>query len=379
MRALVLVQQFWPYVGGLEVWASRLFPGLIQRGHEIAVVTSHAALQLPDRDRYKGMEILRLPLRTALESNDIRALATMRRSVAELKRRFAPELLHVNLTGPIASCQPLTAESSDPPTLVTLHDPLEGRGTEPDSVFGRILRSADWVTAGSRFVLEEARQLVPDIVSRSSLIPPGFDAPSLPPEPLSSDPPRLLCVGRLIDGKGFDVAIAAFARVIERFPRARLTITSNGPARPQLERQAGALGLAHVVEFPGWIEFGRLPSILSSATVVVVPSRIPEGFGLVALEAALMARPVVATHCGALPEVVADGETGLLVEPDDPTALADAITFLLAHPETAASMGDAGRRRAEALFGLQPHIERFDALYRQVAGGERPAVNRTLA
>ena len=114
VRSLFLIQQFWPYVGGLEVWASRLLPGLIERGHEISVVTSHAALRLPDRDRYKGMEILRLPLRAALESNDVRALVTMRRAVADLKRAFAPDLIHVNLTGPIASFQPLTAEASDP-------------------------------------------------------------------------------------------------------------------------------------------------------------------------------------------------------------------------------------------------------------------------
>ena len=68
MRALFLVQQFWPYVGGLEVWASRLLPALVERGHEISVVTGHAALRLPDRDRYKGIDILRLPLRAGKPS-----------------------------------------------------------------------------------------------------------------------------------------------------------------------------------------------------------------------------------------------------------------------------------------------------------------------
>jgi glycosyltransferase involved in cell wall biosynthesis len=368
MRVLFLVQQFWPYVGGLEVWASRLLPGLIERGHEVAVVTSHAALTLPDRDRYKGMEILRLPLRTALESNDVQAVVAMRRAVADLKRRFAPDLVHVNLTGPIAWLHLLTADGDGPPVLVSLHDPLEGRGADADSLFGRALRSADWVTAGSSFVLEEARRLLPALAARSSLVYQGYDPPTIPRAPLPSDPARLLCVGRHIPGKGFDVAIAALARILSDFPGTRLTIASDGPARSSLEQQVRVLGLAAFVEFPGWIEFDRMPCILNAATIVLVPSRIPEGFGLVALEAALMERPVIATRSGALPEVVADGETGLLVDHDDPAALADAIAFLLGRRDVATSMGQAGRRRAEALFGLQSHIDRFDAVYWQIAG-----------
>ena len=119
-----------------------------------------------------------------------------------------------------------------------------------------------------------------------------------------------------------------------------------------------------------------MPALLNSATVVLVPSRIGEGFGLVALEAALMARPVVASQFGALPEVVVDGETGLLVERDDPAALAAAITTLLEHPETATAMGQAGRRRAQTLFGLGPHVDAFDALYRRIAAGQRLAPTR---
>jgi glycogen(starch) synthase len=384
MRILFFVQQFWPYVGGLEIWASRLLPPLAQRGHEIIVVTSHAALQLSDTERYKGIEVFRLPLRVALESRDIRKMARLRRQVADLKRTFAPDLIHVNLTGPIASLHPLTADTNGPPTLVSLHDPLEGRGAEPDSVFGRILRSGDWVTAGSMFVLGEARELVPEILSRSSLIYQGFDAPPIPPAPLPIDPPRLLCIGRLIRPKAFDVAIAAFAQVRERFPRARLTIASDGPEREPLKQQARELGLADAVEFQGWIEFDRMPSLLNSATMVLVPSRAPEGFGLVALEAALMARPVVATRSGALPEVIEDGVTGLLVEKDDPRAMANAISGLLAHPDMAASMGEAGRRRAQTLFALQDHIDSFDALYRGLCGRQAPlgadaAVTRATA
>jgi glycogen(starch) synthase len=372
MRVLFLVEQFWPYMGGIQVWAARLLPALVERGWEIVVATSHGPLELPDTDQYKGVQVLRLPFWPSLLSRDVGQVMLVRRQVADMKASLAPDLIHVNLIGPLAYFHDATANASRSPTLVSLHNPLQGHGAAPDSLFGRVLRSADWVTAGSKIVLDEARALVPEIADRSSLIYYGLNAPALAPVSLPMDPPRLLCVGRLVPDKGFDVAIAAFARVLEHFPRARLTIASDGPARPSLEQQVRDLGLADTVEFLGWIDFERMPALLNSATVVLVPSRIAEGFGLVALEAALMARPVVATRFGALPEVVADGEAGLLVERERPRELADAIITLLTHPDTAVTMGETGRRRAQELFGLQRHIDSFDALYRQLAGRRSP-------
>jgi glycogen(starch) synthase len=97
-----------------------------------------------------------------------------------------------------------------------------------------------------------------------------------------------------------------------------------------------------------------------------MPSRWEEAFGLVALEAALMARPVVATRVGGLPEVVLDGETGLLVQKDDSGALARAVGFLLDHPEQAMSMGNAGRLRAKEVFSLARYVDAYDTLYRRL-------------
>ena len=103
--------------------------------------------------------------------------------------------------------------------------------------------------------------------------------------------------------------------------------------------------------------------------MMVVPSRWQEAFGLVALQAAQLARPVVASRVGGLAEVVADEETGALVPADDPPALALAMAVLLQDPERAIRLGCNGRDRARTLFGWDRYVDARDQLYRTLAQG----------
>src|SRR5207244_1285250 len=161
---------------------------------------------------------------------------------------------------------------------------------------------------------------------------------------------------------GFDIAVTAFASLVRRFPGARLVIAGDGPERTKLEQQISELGLAHRVELAGAVTPCEVPALLNTITAVLLPSR-QESFGLVALEAALMARPVVATRVGGLPEVVVHEQTGLLVKPEVPEALAAGLTYLLAHPHTAVHMGQAARQRAQDRFSFERYVADYDALY----------------
>lgn len=100
MRVLFWSEQFWPTVGGVEIFASRLLPALCERGYEVIVVTSHGSLDLPDRDRYRGIPIFRFPFYQALAERNIAQMMELKRQVIELKRSFHPDLVHLNLTGP---------------------------------------------------------------------------------------------------------------------------------------------------------------------------------------------------------------------------------------------------------------------------------------
>jgi glycosyltransferase involved in cell wall biosynthesis len=173
----------------------------------------------------------------------------------------------------------------------------------------------------------------------------------------------LLCVGRLAEQKGIDVAIRALARIREREPAAVLVVLGEGPERARAEALAG-----EGVYLPGRV--GDVASWYRRAEMLVHPARW-EGFGLALLEAMVAGKPVVATRVSSAPEIVRDGETGLLVPPDDPDALAEAALALLSDPARAAVMGHAGLARARREFSVAQMAERTAAVYAAVSSAER--------
>ena len=157
----------------------------------------------------------------------------------------------------------------------------------------------------------------------------------------------------------------ALKLVVDRFPNVRLTIAGDGPARNNLEHLVIELGLEKSVDFVGWVAPERVPALMNTATVVIMPSRW-EGLPLVALEAALMARPLVVTPVEGLPEVVIHQQTGLLVDKENSEALAEAISFLLSRPEVAVAMGHAARRRVQEVFSFENCVDAYEAVYRRL-------------
>jgi glycogen(starch) synthase len=361
MRVLFWSLTFWPTIGGLEVLSSKLLPSLRQRGYEFLVVTPKNHTDLPDEEHYQGIPIRRLGFQSPLPSG-IDHLVEVRRQFVTAKRRFAPDLIHINGVGAMDFFHLSTAQAHKAPMVVTLHNPWPSR---TDMIVAQTLRAADWVVGVSAAILERAHRLAPEVRPCSSVIYNAVPPPLPPPRPLPFVQPRLLCLGRLAPEKGMDVAIRAFRLILERFPRARLTIAGDGPLRFELEEQALRDEVRHAVDFMGWVLPEKVLSLINDHTMVLMPSR-EEPFGLVALEAALMARPVVATRVGGLPEIVVHEQTGLLVEKDDRQSLAEAAALLLSKPEIAAQFGHAARHRAQELFSWEQHIAAYDALYRQI-------------
>jgi glycogen(starch) synthase len=365
MRVLYWTELFWPYIGGLEVFGTRLLTALRKRGHDFLVVTGHGPVELPDVDDYNGIPVHRFAFLETLAARNLLNVLEIRRRVVELKRAFSPDVVHVKMTS-VAPTTLFHLESAGPPNapmLVTLQGAVNPAAGQAETVHGRLLRRADWVTAVSSATLAGAHALVPEIAERSSVIYNCLDMSALSPSPHPRQYPTVLCVGRLTAEKGFDVAVAAFASIARAAPAARMIVAGDGPERGELERIVARLGLTARVQFLGWVAPERIPDLMNTASVVVVPSR-EEAFGIVALEAAAMARPVIATRVGGLPEVVEDRRTGLLVDSDDVEALGRSIARLLADPEAAAEMGRAARQRALRDFTLERAADAYLELYR---------------
>jgi phosphatidylinositol alpha-1,6-mannosyltransferase len=140
--------------------------------------------------------------------------------------------------------------------------------------------------------------------------------------------------------------------------RPRLVIAGDGDDRPRLQQLAAELGLADRVLFTGFVSEATLAELYARSSVFVMPSR-GEGFGLVYLEAMRAGKPCVAARASAAAEVIADGETGLLVDAADAGALDAALGLLLSSPELAGRMGEAGRRRFERVFSADRFRERM--------------------
>jgi glycosyltransferase involved in cell wall biosynthesis len=181
------------------------------------------------------------------------------------------------------------------------------------------------------------------------------------------------CVARLVPVKGIEDAIEATARLTDLSPPVHLVLVGDGPQRPALERRVEERGLGGRVHFLGLRR--DVPDLLPLFDLVVLPSR-NEGMGRAIVEAQAAGVPVVATRVGGIPDLVAHGETGVLVPPADPAALATAIRSLAEDGGTWARMKAAARVRVARDLSAEAMVRALDALYRHAAGRERPGERR---
>jgi glycogen(starch) synthase len=366
MRLLFWSELFLPDIGGVEVWSAALIHALQRKGHECLAIACRGPKPMPDETTFEGIPVHRFGFHGALLSKDLAAIKKLVAEVAALKHEFQPHVIHVNTSQPSVLFHEKSAAAVASATLVTVHEPpiLGSR----NSMLARLLQGADWVVGISQAMLDDARSLVPDIAGKSSVIYNAVDEESAAVAPLNADAPELFCVGRLVNEKGWDVAIRALGHVRAVYPNVRMTIVGDGPERSDLKRLAEELGLSAAVRFTGWVLPSDVGALLESAFAVLLPSRWREPFGLVALQAAEAGRPVIASRVGGLAEIVVDGVTGVLVPPDDSDALGSAIRGLLASPAMASRMGEAARQHKRSTFNYEAFVASYEQLYTRLVG-----------
>lgn len=239
-------------------------------------------------------------------------------------------------------------------------------------LLGRIVRASDAVTAISSYTAAQLRELVPG--ARPRIIPFGAAVeekvvrpPSLP----VAGPYTLLFVGRLVERKGVRHLIDAVHR-LRQTRDVRLHVVGDGPLRPELERQVAALGLQEAVRFDGFVSSDELARRFAGCDAFVLPAVVDakgdtEGLGVVLIEALSYGRPVIASAVGGIPDIVRDGQTGLLVPPGDAEALAAAVERYIDDPALATALAEAGRRHVEQRFSWDAITAELVRLYADVA------------
>ena len=166
--------------------------------------------------------------------------------------------------------------------------------------------------------------------------------------------PWLLTVARLDFHKGIDTVVRALPAIHAAFPSARYAVAGIGSRRGALEALVSELGLGDAVRLLGFVPDDDLPSLYNAADVFVLASRrydlLVEGFGIAIVEASASGLPVIASRSGGIPEAVREGETGFLVDPDDPAAVAAKAIRLLGDDALRRRMGAAGRAAVESHY-----------------------------
>lgn len=360
VRKIVHVDSERGFSGG-ERQVVLLVEGLARRGWENVVVCPLGS-ELGRVVAARGHGVEEVAMRGGLDPGAVRRLTA-------LLRRHSPDLVHLH-TGRAAWLGGLGARLAGVPAVVTRRmDRDLGRFS---AVRFACAHLASAVAAISPAVERQlARAGVP--AERLHLIPSSVDAAALAaghrrPEVrkalgIGSSDVLVLAPAALVRRKGLDVLLEAAALLRTEQPRLRVAIAGAGPEEEALRARARPDVDAGRVLFLGRRD--DMADLYAAADIVTLPSR-REGLGVAALEAMAAGRPVVASRVGGLAWVVADGVTGLLVTPGDVGALARALASLATDPARRESMGQAGRRRAEALFSAEAMVEAYERLYRSV-------------
>ncbi len=390
---ILLVNDYGTLAGGAEVIVFSLRDALRARGHEVRVFasTAHAGNEANLADDLGFGTTGRW--RTLVQSANLAAAWSLRRVLAD----FAPDVVHVNLYLTQLSPLILLTLGNVPAVYYTmwsrsicpvgsrllpdgrlcpfrpgiaclrtgclpLHDwlPLKAQLAADRALAPRFSR----VVAISQAVASRLAEFGPPHLRRATVVHPGTAAVDaridLPPTP------KAVVAGRLVPEKGIDTLVRAFARLATRDPISSLVVIGEGPERSNLLGLAADLGVGDRLNFTGKLSPEATLAVVRSAWVVCVPSLWEEPFGMIAAEAQMHGVAVIASRCGGLSEIVADGETGYLVPPGDPEAMACRLQQLLSDRALAKALGLRGHARARHLFELNGFASRMEAIYEDV-------------
>lgn len=358
MRLLLVTQDFPPDVGGIQTYAWELARRLADATERMEVIAPHR----PSYERVDETAPFRV---TRVRGRPDWLPITGCRAVVQRARALQPHISFHAQWQTVGTALLARAITGWPRRIVCAAHGREllfnGLAGIPGgaAVYQRLrhvlLHRVDRFVPVSHYTGRLLRQQdVP--LERIRVVPNGTDPDRFQPQNADAlrarlgiaDNAVLLTVGRLVPRKGLDTTLRALPAIAASIPTVTYLIAGTGPDRTRLERLAERLGIRNRVRFRGQVPYADLPTYYSAADLFVMPSREDrpdvEGFGLVFLEANACGTPVVGARSGGIPDAIVAGETGVLVPPGQPEALATSICHLLSDPDKLRRMEAAGRR-----------------------------------
>ncbi|MGO2632286.1 MAG: glycosyltransferase family 4 protein [Galactobacter sp.] len=365
--------RFHPDLAAISAPVTYLQPGSLRAEQLWSAVAEYVAKVGPLSPEHQR-ELVKLTPRDAAQSLDLAREARVR-CITHLHAHFGSVATSVaRMAAALAGIRySFTAHAKD-----IFHEEVD-----PEDLRAK-LRDAGAVVTVSDFNLDflhstygEAAESTVRIYNGIALERFPFTAPELKADTDSSDP-VVISVGRLVEKKGFDTLIDAAAILRERGVRARFEIVGSGALRDALAAQIGALGLEDRVDLIGALPQDRMREKVAAATVFAAPCRVGQdgnrdGLPTVLLEAMALGTPCVSTPVTGIPEAVIPGDTGVLVEPDDAEALADALQSLLSDRQLRAGYATSARSLIEAQFDAARQAGQVYDLIKTIAAGMDPS------
>jgi len=332
--------------------------GLAARGYDLRILTQTDFLGIPESPPTDL-----LPGRSAFSY--LRNLPRVRKII----KRFDPDIVHAHYATGYGLWG---AMQKSAPLIVTVWgtDIAQALAGKPiiTSVVRMALKKARFVTAPSRFLLEETIRFEPSVEDKAEYIPFGIEIKSGKDcSQKDNSPLRLIFSKQFYSVYAPKTALKAFAAAIGDYPDMELTMIGGGPLKGELESMTQELEIKDKVTIHDWVAVPEAERMIKESDIMLMPSR-QESFGVAALEASAAGVPVIATAVGGIPEIVEHDVNGLLIPVDDEKALAMAIIKLAGDKKMRLTMGRAGMERAKNRFDFNRCLDQMESLYHRAAG-----------
>ncbi len=383
MNIAHFASDFYPTLGGVPEFVRQLTREQQATGHHPLIVTSRWPKTLPKFELYEHIPVHRTVFRVP-ESNwwQLAGAAVLyaptRLRLLRILQEHEVEVIHIQGIGTNAFYALQASRQLKLPLVATLHGELSAdrSGLCQPSAFARkllrrVLDTADALTVCSQYTLREAEAFYGRALGeRARVIPNGVRNEEFTAAlPHAHPRPYLLAIGRHVAQKGFDLLLRAFDILLRSgFVDHDLLIAGTGPEHGALEHLAKDLGISDRVCFPGPVDRPATARLFAGCSFFVLPSRT-EPRGIATLEAMAAAKAVVATRVDGVPEIITHEQNGLLVEPENAGALANAMVRLITDRDLQTRLGAAGREKARCL-DWSCTAAKYDSIYEALEHGQ---------